>query len=76
MPDYVGRHLAFGIDVTVEGLPCWHAVEEFDAAHFDQPVAAQSIEAGGFSIENDFAHQLQPGEPRRIVCPSTTLTRS
>jgi hypothetical protein len=36
-----------------------HAIEDLDAADFDQPIAAQGIEAGGFGIENDFAHELQ-----------------
>ena len=51
------RHVALGIDVAVKGLPGRHAVEDLDAADFDQPVAAQRIEAGGFGIENDFAHE-------------------
>ena len=50
------RHVAFGIDVAVEGLSRRHAVEDLDAADLDQPVAAQRIEARGFGIENDFAH--------------------
>ena len=50
------RHVALGIDVAVKGLPGRHAVEDLDAADLDQPVAAQGIEAGGFGIENDFAH--------------------
>jgi hypothetical protein len=51
-----GRHVALGIDVAVKGLAGRHAVEDLDAADLDQPVAAQRIEAGGFGIENDFAH--------------------
>ena len=52
------RHVALGIDVAVKRLPRRHAVVDFDAADLDQPVAAQRIEAGGFGIENDFAHGL------------------
>ncbi len=56
------RHVALGIDVAVIGLPGRHAVVDLDAADFDQPVAAQRIEACGFGIENDFAHEvLVPG---------------
>ena len=51
------RHVALGIDVAVKRLPRRHAVEDLDAADFDEPVAAQRIEAGGFGIENDFAHE-------------------
>ena len=51
------RHVALGIDVPMKGLPRRHAVENLDAADLDQPVAAQRIEARGFGIENDFAHQ-------------------
>ena len=38
------------------GLPGRHAVEDLDAADFNQAIAAQRIEACGFGIENDFAH--------------------
>src|ERR1700746_1749689 len=37
-----------------------HAVENLDTADFDQPVAAQRVEASGFGIENDFAHGKLP----------------
>ena len=55
------RHVPFGIDVDVERLPRRHAVEHLDAADFDQAIAAQRIEAGGFGVENDFAHDAQDG---------------
>ncbi|MFK4654323.1 hypothetical protein ABIF97_004257 [Bradyrhizobium japonicum] len=32
------------------------AVEDLDTADFDQAIASERIEAGGFGIENDFAH--------------------
>ena len=53
----LGRHVALGVDVAVKGLPGRHAIENLDAADLDQPIAAQRIKAGGFGIENDFAHQ-------------------
>ena len=53
----LGRHVPLGIDVAVKRLPCRHAVEYLDTADFDQPVAPQRVEAGGFGIENDFAHE-------------------
>ena len=51
------RHVAFGIEMPMKGLPGRHAVENLDTADFNQPVAAQRVEAGGFGIENDFAHE-------------------
>ena len=60
------RHVPFGIEIAVKGLPGRHAVENLDAADFDQPVPAQRIEAGGFGIENDFAHKKSTTENRRI----------
>ncbi len=61
------RHVAFGIDVDVKGLARRHAVEDLDAADFDQPVAAQRIEASGFGIENDFAHDVKESEIQRRI---------
>src|SRR6202034_3264900 len=55
-----GRHVALGIDMPVKGLASRHAVENLDAADFDQPVTAERIKAGGFGIENDFAHENEP----------------
>ena len=52
-----GRHVALWIEVAVKGLAGRHAVENLDAADLDQPVAPQRVEAGGFGIENDFAHR-------------------
>src|SRR6516164_10664723 len=55
----------------MKGLSRRHTVEQLDAADFDQAVTAQRIEAGGFCIENDFAHQVQAkkrsesGSPQR-----------
>ena len=53
-----GRHGTFRIDVAVKGLSGRHAIDHLDTADFNQPVAAQRVEAGGFGIENDFAHGL------------------
>ena len=53
------RHVALGIEMPMKGLAGRHPVQNLDAADFNQPVAAQRVEAGGFGIENDFAHQLQ-----------------
>jgi hypothetical protein len=32
------------------------AIEEFNAAHFDDAVAGAGIQACGFSVEDDLAH--------------------
>ena len=53
------RHVALGIEMPMKGLAGRHPVENLDTADFNQPVAAQRVEARGFGIENDFAHQLQ-----------------
>src|SRR6202795_4908004 len=37
------------------------AVEYLDTADFNQAVAAQRVEAGGFGVENDFAHEQAAG---------------
>src|SRR5207245_341913 len=60
------RHIALGIEVAVKDLPRRHAVENLDAADFDQPVASQRIEAGGFGVENDFTHKPPIRASRRI----------
>ena len=43
-------------DMPAERLPRRHAVEYLDAADLDQAIAAQRVEACGFGIEDDFAH--------------------
>ena len=52
----LGRHFALRIEMTVKRLSGRHAIEDFHATDLDQPVAPQRVEAGGFGIENDFAH--------------------
>ena len=49
--------------MPVKDLAGRHAVEDLDTADLDQPVAAQRVEAGGFGVENDFAHGII--EPRK-----------
>src|SRR5881227_3708166 len=56
----LGRHVALGIDVTVEGRAGGNAVEQLDAADLDQPMTLVRIEAGGLGVEHDFAHQSSP----------------
>ena len=47
-----------GLRWPMKGLAGRHAVEDLDTADFNQPVAPQGVEAGGFGIEDDFAHEL------------------
>jgi hypothetical protein len=44
--------------MPMERLAGRHAIENLDTADLDQAVPAQGIEAGGFSIEDDFPHQF------------------
>ena len=50
----------------MECLPRWHAIKNLDTADFDQAVAAQGIEAGGFSVKDDFARDLRVPVDKRI----------
>src|SRR5262249_7742729 len=52
----LGRHIALRIKIYVEGRPGRYPVEELDAAELDQAMALGRIQAGGFRIENNFAH--------------------
>ena len=52
------RHVAFGIEIGMKEFPGRHMVEELDATKLDQTMAILRREAGGFGIENDFAHRL------------------
>jgi len=59
----IDRHVAFRIDMAMKGLACWHPVENLNAADFNQAIAPQGIEPGGFGVENDFAHGImEPGK--------------
>jgi len=51
----------------MKALPGRHAVEDLDAADFNQPIAAERIKAGSFCIENNFAHGIKrPTDVGRI----------
>ena len=53
------RHVALRIEVGVERRPGRNPVEQLDAADLDQAVALARVKAGGFGVEDDFAHVLQ-----------------
>ena len=64
------RHVAFRIEIAMERLAGWKAVDQLDTADLDHPIALQRIEAGGFGVEHDLAHwNLQDG--RRIISAGT-----
>ena len=50
------RHVAFGIEVTMESLAGRETIDEFDAADLDQAIALGRIEPCCLGIENDLAH--------------------
>jgi hypothetical protein len=47
---------ALGADVAVEGASRGTAIDQLDAADFDDAMVQFELEAGGFGIENDLAH--------------------
>ena len=53
--DGVRRDQPLRVDEAVKGSPRRQQILDLDTAHFDQPVARLGVEAGGFSVENDFA---------------------
>ena len=53
-------HVAFGIEVAVKSLPGREAIDELDAADFDQTIPLNGIKPGGLGIENDLAHLIPP----------------
>jgi len=68
------RHLALGIDVTMEALAGGNLVVELDAADLDQPVALIGIESRRLGVQHDFPHRpcsratppdqaIRPGNP-------------
>ena len=49
------RHVALRIDVPMKGVPRSRlAIDNLDAADFDQSVGTQPFKAGGFGIEKAF----------------------
>src|SRR3546814_376253 len=52
-----GGHVAFGIEISVEGDAGFAAVDQLDTSDFDLPVPAPGVETRGFGIENNLAHR-------------------
>ena len=51
------RHFALRIKISLPGAPCRHMVHQLHAADFNDTVAEERVEAGGFCVEDDFAHK-------------------
>ena len=68
------RHVALGIEIVVKGVAGRKAVDQFDAADLDQPIALIGIEPGGFGVEHDLAHAL-PSYPIRRPGKAATARR-
>jgi len=58
---------ALGVDVAVEVVVGDAAVEDLDAAELDDAVAETGVQAGGFRIEHDAAHQGKPNPASGVV---------
>src|SRR5438445_1349486 len=54
--------LALRIDVAVEVVSRDASAQDLDTAQFDDPVAETCVEAGGFGVEHDAAHEIQPSD--------------
>ncbi len=70
--------LALGVDVAVEAIQSRPAIHELHAADLDDPVACARLEARGFRVENDLAHQLRrlfiSERTVRVSCPTLPST--
>ncbi len=53
------RHVAFGIEIELQGAAGGKMIHQLDAADFDDAVTFAGLEAGGFGIEDDFTHRLE-----------------
>ena len=53
---HFGSKDALGIEIVMPDPARGNEIEQLDATDLDHPVAGFGIEAGGFGIENDFAH--------------------
>ena len=59
----IGIHLAFRIEIAMEGAPGFDAVDEFDAADLYQPVTLCGAETCGLGIKNNLAHRSRIYRP-------------
>src|SRR3546814_13265935 len=52
-----GGHVAFGIEISVEGNTGFAAVDQRDTSDLDQPVPVPGIETRGFGLDNHLAQR-------------------
>lgn len=48
-------HVAFRVDIGVEGPPCGQEVLDFQGGQFDEAMAQVRLEAGGLGVQDDLA---------------------
>src|SRR5690606_5443793 len=61
----LGVAVAVGVEVQMKVIAREAAIDHLDAGHFDDAVALRRIQARGFGIENDLAHErLTPAEKK------------
>jgi hypothetical protein len=57
-PESICRDAAFRIEISLEGPPGRHVIDEFDHADFHDSMAASRIQAGRLRVENHLSHAL------------------
>ena len=62
------RHVAVGIDIDVIAPAARDVIDELDRTDLDDAMALGRIEAGGFGIEDDFAHGQVSAESLSSIC--------
>ena len=68
------RHIPVGIEIGVKRRAGRDAVEQLDAADFDEAMTLVGIQPGGFGVEDDFAHvYLLAGTAGRITAAVSPL---
>src|SRR5690606_21242539 len=68
--------LALRVDVLVVRAPGGPALHQLHAADLDHAVALAPVQAGGFSVEDDLAHQWPAARSFRASLRASTSTRS
>jgi hypothetical protein len=53
-------HVAFGIEIGLEGAAGGEVIDEFDAADLDDAVAVARLEPCRFRVEDDLPHLVFP----------------
>src|SRR3546814_13332555 len=59
------RHVAFGMEIRVEGPARFAPVDQLDTSDFDQPVAGPGVESRRLCIEDYLPHSIRQSGPYR-----------